>query len=74
MLIFKNISAKQFQIIGFDVNIPPDDVFETFVEEADDLTMTTTCYLALSDRAKWILCRLFYYLHSKNLFPHQARN
>lgn len=52
MLILKNTSAKQFQIIGFDAIIRPDDVSETFVEEADDLTMSTTCHLALCDRAK----------------------
>ena len=39
----KNILAKHFHIIGFDVIIPPDEVFKTFVEVADHPTMSTKC-------------------------------
>lgn len=45
MVRSKNILTKQLQITGLDVIIPPEEVFETFVK-ADDLTMSTKCYLA----------------------------
>ena len=54
MVRSKNISTKQFQVIGFDVIVPSDEVFE-LAEIADDLTMSTKCYLA--KRAKQILDR-----------------
>ena len=46
MVRSKNISTKQFQIIDFGVIISPDEALETFVEVADDLTMSTK-HLAL---------------------------
>ena len=52
MLRSKNISTKRFQIISCQVIIPPDQIFETFVEVADDLTMSTKCYLALCESEK----------------------
>ena len=48
----KNILLKKFEILNFEVLIPPDEVFETFVEIADDLTMRCRSYLALKERAK----------------------
>ena len=30
---------KKFEILTYEVLIPPDEVFETFVEVADELTM-----------------------------------
>ena len=30
---------KKFEILTYEVLIPPDEVFETFVEVVDDLTM-----------------------------------
>ena len=35
----KNILWKKFEIL-YEVLIPPDEVFEIFVEVADDLTMS----------------------------------
>ena len=49
----KNILLKKFQILNYEVLIPPDEVFETFVEVADDLTMSCRSYLALKEHAKW---------------------
>ena len=48
----KNILLKKFQILNYEVLIPPDEVFETFVEVADNLTMSFLSYLALKERAK----------------------
>ena len=48
----KNILLKKFQILNYKVLIPPDEVFETFVEVADNLTMSFLSYLALKERAK----------------------
>ena len=43
---------KKFEILNYEVLIPPDEVFETFVEVADDLTMSCCSYLALKELAK----------------------
>ena len=43
---------KKFEILNSQVLIPPDEVFETSVEVADDLTMSCRSYLALKERAK----------------------
>ena len=48
----KNMLWKKFEILNYEVLIPPDDVFETFVKVADDLTMSCRFYLALKERAK----------------------
>ena len=49
----KNMLLKKFEILNFEVLIPPHEVFEIFVEVADDLTMSCRSYLALKERAKW---------------------
>ena len=36
----KNMLLKKFEILNFEVLIPPDEVFETFVAVAYDLTMS----------------------------------
>ena len=38
---------KKFEILNYEVLIPPDEVFETFVEVADGFTMSYRSYLAL---------------------------
>ena len=38
--------SKKFEILTYEVLIPPDEVFEIFVEVADDLTMRCRSYLA----------------------------
>ena len=43
---------EKFEMLNFGVLIPSDEVFETFVEVADDLTMSCRSYLALKKRAK----------------------
>ena len=43
---------KKFEILNSQVLIAPDEVFETSVEVADDLTMSCRSYLALKERAK----------------------
>ena len=48
----KNMLWKMFEILNYEVLIPTDDVFETFVKVADDLTMSCRSYLALKDRTK----------------------
>ena len=48
----KNMLLKKFEILNFEVLIPPDEVFETFAAVADDLTMNCRSYLALKERAK----------------------
>ena len=48
----RKISLKQFELINFDVLISPEEVFEWFVEVNSDLTMSTSMYLALYERAK----------------------
>ena len=48
----KNMIWKMFEILNYEVLIPTDDVFETFVKVADDLTMSCRSYLALKDRTK----------------------
>ena len=40
-------------MLNYEVLIPPDEVVETYVEVADDLTMSCHSYLALIERAKW---------------------
>ena len=48
----KTMLWKKFEILNYEVLIPPDEVFERFVEVADDLTMSCRWYLALKERAK----------------------
>ena len=48
----KNMLWKKLEILNYEVLIPPDEVFETFVEVADDLTMSCRSYLALKERRK----------------------
>ena len=48
----KNMIWKMFEILNYEVLIPTDDVFETFVKVADDLTMSCRSYLALKERTK----------------------
>ena len=49
----KYVFWKKFEILKYKVLIPPDEVFKTFVEVADDLTMSCRSYLALKELAKW---------------------
>ena len=44
--------SKKFEILTYEVLIPPDEVFEIFVEVADDLTMSCRSYVALKELAK----------------------
>ena len=48
----KKISNKQFEITEKNVIISPEEVFETFIDVQEDLTMAVDCYLALVGRAK----------------------
>ena len=48
----KNILSKKFEILNYEVLIPLDEVFETFVEVADGFTMSCCSYLALKECAK----------------------
>ena len=48
----KNMPWRKFETLNKKVLIPPDEVFETFVEVADDLTMSCCSYLALKELAK----------------------
>ena len=48
----KNMLWKKFEMLNYEVLIPPDEVVETYVEVADDLTMSCHSYLALIERAK----------------------
>ena len=48
----KNMFWKKFETLNNKVLIPPDEVFETFVEVRDDLTMSCRSYLALKELAK----------------------
>ena len=48
----KNMLGKKFEILNYEVLMPSDEVFETFVEVADDLTMSCRSYLALKERGK----------------------
>ena len=48
----KSILRKKFEILNYGVLIPPDEVFETFVQVADDLTMGCRPCLALNKRAE----------------------
>ena len=48
----KYVFWKKFEILKYKVLIPPDEVFKTFVEVADDLTMSCRSYLALKELAK----------------------
>ena len=60
----KNMLWKKLEILNFEVLIPPDEVSETFVEAAVDLTVSCRSYLALKKLAKWafslILIQCFY--------------
>ena len=64
----KNVRWKKFEILNYEVLILPDEVFETFVKVADDLTMSCRSYLALKERAKWafslILVQYLYQMSS----------
>ena len=44
--------CKKFEILNYEVLIPPDEAFEIFIEVADALTMSCRSYLALKERAK----------------------
>ena len=48
----KNILWKKLEILNYEVLIPPDEVFEVFVEVADHLTMSCRSYLTLNECAK----------------------
>ena len=48
----KNMLWKMFEILNYEVLVPTDDVFETFVKVADDLTMSCRSYLPLKERTK----------------------
>ena len=48
----KNMLWKKFEILNCEVLIPTDDVFETFVKVANDLTMSCRSYLTLTERTK----------------------
>ena len=48
----KKISNKQVKIIEKDVIISPEEVFETFIDVQEDLTVVVDYYLALVGRAK----------------------
>ena len=48
----KNMLLKKFEILNYEVVIPPDKVLETFLEVADDLTMICHSYLAWKKRVK----------------------
>ena len=48
----KKISNKQFKIIEKDVIISAEEVFETFIDVQQDLTMAVDYYLVLVGRAK----------------------
>ena len=45
---------EKFEILNHEVMIKPHEDFETFVEVADDLTMSCRSYLALKEIAKWV--------------------
>ena len=53
----KNMLWKKFKMLNYEVLIPPDELFERFVEIADDLTMScrkmsfliNTCTILISD-------------------------
>ena len=49
----KNMLWKKFEMLNYEVLIPPDEVFEIFAEVADDLTMSCRSYYALKERTKW---------------------
>ena len=44
--------CEKFEILNYEVMIQPHEDFETFVEVADDLTMSCRSYLALKEIAK----------------------
>ena len=48
----KNMPWKKFEILNYEVLIPPEELFETFVEVADHLTMSCRSYLTLKENAK----------------------
>lgn len=52
MVRSKNITRKQFQIISLGTNIPPDKLFKTFIEVADDFTKSTKGCLGLCEPRK----------------------
>ena len=43
---------RKFEILNYEVLIPPNEVFEAFVEVAHDLTMSCRSYLASKELAK----------------------
>ena len=45
-------SNKQIKVVEKDVIISPEEVFETFIDVQEDLTLTVDYYLALVGRAK----------------------
>ena len=48
----KTISNEQFKIIEKDVIISPEEIFKTFIDVQEDLTIAVDYYLALVGRAK----------------------
>ena len=48
-----NILWKKFEVLNCEVLIPPDEVFETFAEVADNFTVSCCSYLSLKELAKW---------------------
>ena len=48
----KNTNKKQFKILGKDVYVTPDEIFEAFVGIADDLAMNDDEYLQLIESSK----------------------
>ena len=48
----RNMLLKKFEILNYEVLIPPKEDFETFVEVGDDLTMNCCSYLALKEFSK----------------------
>ena len=49
----KKASNKKFKIIEKDVIISPEEVFETFIDVQEDLSMAVDYYTALVGQAKW---------------------
>ena len=49
----KNMLLKKLEILNYEVLIPPDEVSGTFVEVADDFTMSCRSYVPLKECEKW---------------------
>ena len=46
----KNIIIKKFSILNYNVHLTPDEIFESFVERSNDLTMNRIAYLKLLEK------------------------